>query len=456
MARVIVVILLFLTGCSTPLPNLPELERTFSEYRDIPKKHPLIIIPGLFGSMLIDRDGEVIWGKKSSVLKQKNFNNSMLLPIAGGEDIVQKENILRPTKLLESLVWVPSIYEVRTVRNLIHALQVAGGYKLGDINKPSREDNLYIFNYDWRLDNVENVKMLDKQIYSIKEAWEDPSLKVDVVAHSMGGLITRYYIKYGNRDVLDMHWIPPPTFSGAKNINKFFVVATPHMGTSSILALFNYGLPMWRIRPRINPETMLTWPSMYQLLPTQKSGLYLNANNEPLPDFELYNLNSWEKYKISIFSDHLVARLKRHYGDQADNRREQLKNFVAKMLRRADKFHEAITYDESTNEYPVPVLGYAGDCLLTPEYVQILGDGKMKLDKKELNEPGDGRVTRNSFLGLESNMLTKTKVRRSHIHLDSTTFICEAHSALIENSGFHEDLLRILLTEGASALKKGE
>ena len=454
--RALLVFLLIISGCSSPLPKRPDLAGVFSEYKDIPKKHPLIFIPGLFGSMLVGEENKIIWGHKSAVFKQKNFNESLLLPISEDDEITKRGHFLRPARLIESLVWIPDIYEIRAEEDLTKTLVEAGGYSLGDLDSPSKNENFYFFSYDWRRDIVENVALLDKKISALQEAWGDPALKVDIVAHSMGGLIARYYAKYGNIDLLDLHWLPSPTFSGAKNINKLIVVGTPHMGSAIIMGFLHYGLPMWHLRPRINPETMLTWPSVYQLLPYQQSGLFLDKSLEPLPDFDIHDLNSWKEYKLSIFSERMEKRIKRHYGDLAGKRIKQLKIYMKNMLRRSKRFHEALEVDENIAKYPFPVLGFAGDCLLTPEYIILSRDGEMILNRHDLESPGDGNVSINSFLGFESHMLTKSKVRRSHVHLDHTMFICETHSALTENKTFHDNLLHILLDERESTFQKGE
>ena len=57
--------------------------------------------------------------------------------------------------------------------------------------------------YDWRQDNVETARALDRLIEAIRRDYGDPTLRVDIVAHSMGGLVARYYQRYGTADVLD-------------------------------------------------------------------------------------------------------------------------------------------------------------------------------------------------------------------------------------------------------------
>jgi len=54
--------------------------------------------------------------------------------------------------------------------------------------------NLFTFPYEWRDSNVENAKLLRDKIGEIKLLNNWP--KVDIVAHSMGGLLAREYIEF--------------------------------------------------------------------------------------------------------------------------------------------------------------------------------------------------------------------------------------------------------------------
>jgi esterase/lipase superfamily enzyme len=49
----------------------------------------------------------------------------------------------------------------------------------------------YILVYDWRQDNVQTARRLDELIERIRTDYAGPDLRVDIVAHSMGGLVTR-------------------------------------------------------------------------------------------------------------------------------------------------------------------------------------------------------------------------------------------------------------------------
>jgi len=75
------------------------------------------------------------------------------------------------------------------------------------------EKDLFVFPYEWRDSNVENAKKLQTKINEIKQDLNWP--KVDLVAHSMGGLLAREYIEsdyYGN------------------DVDQLITLATPNLG----------------------------------------------------------------------------------------------------------------------------------------------------------------------------------------------------------------------------------
>jgi alpha-beta hydrolase superfamily lysophospholipase len=89
-------------------------------------------------------------------------------------------------------------------RRIMQELRDAGGYRLAHPGQRADEEkaSLYVFTYDWRQDNVKTVQKLDELIEQIRRDYGDPALKVDVIAHSMGGLVVQYFERYGTVDVL--------------------------------------------------------------------------------------------------------------------------------------------------------------------------------------------------------------------------------------------------------------
>ena len=74
------------------------------------------------------------------------------------------------------------------------------------------EKDLFTFPYEWRDSNVENAKKLKTKIAEITKTWP----KVDLVAHSMGGLLAREYIE-------------SDAYTG--DVDQLITLATPNLGT---------------------------------------------------------------------------------------------------------------------------------------------------------------------------------------------------------------------------------
>lgn len=104
---------------------------------------------------------------------------------------------------------------------IIRTLHDIGEYQLATVGeKPDKSrKNYYVFYYDWRQDNVITAGKLANFIDQIRKDYDDPDLKVDIVAHSMGGLITRYFVRYGREDVLDGNDFPVKLY-GAERVRR--------------------------------------------------------------------------------------------------------------------------------------------------------------------------------------------------------------------------------------------
>ncbi len=74
--------------------------------------------------------------------------------------------------------------------------------------------NLFYFPYQWRDSNVETAKLLKEKVSEVKE--KTKVSKVDLVAHSMGGLVARQFIQFEDKD---------------NSIDQLITLGTPHRGS---------------------------------------------------------------------------------------------------------------------------------------------------------------------------------------------------------------------------------
>jgi pimeloyl-ACP methyl ester carboxylesterase len=77
--------------------------------------------------------------------------------------------------------------------------------------------NLFVFPYDWRRDNATHTATLKTYIQKIRQLHDNS--KVQIVAHSMGGLVTRrFLLDYGNEDVDKVVTVGSPLWGAVKPI----------------------------------------------------------------------------------------------------------------------------------------------------------------------------------------------------------------------------------------------
>ncbi len=149
---------------------------------------------------------------------------------------------------------------------------------------PSRVE-LLLFPYDWRQDYSAAVSDFADLIQTIKEK---DAHRITVIAHSMGGLILSYYLRYGRQE--------PETavenWEGAESINAVVLASVPYQG--SLTALYNmmHGAKFGLNTALVNADAFCTFPSVYQLLPSY-SPVLLNDQLEPMSQ-ELTDPTFWQ------------------------------------------------------------------------------------------------------------------------------------------------------------------
>lgn len=452
MKKLLIILLsLTLPACATEKPDLKRLyEVSSADYF----QNPVILIPGAFGVKLrTKQEKKEIWPGPFT-----NFLFSRFESLAPSID----PKTLRPIQGdTEAFALFDGFAGKDFYGRIRKTLQEAGGYSLG---KPGEKNTAnarryYIYIYDWRQDLVEAAAGLDPLIEQIRRDYNDLNLKVDIVAHSMGALLTRYYLRYGTEDVLESDTFQP-NHIGASKTRKVILIGAPNMGSISglqnIMKGFKLGLGM------IHPEILATMPSAYQLLPHPDRDWMITLDGKKW-DRDLYSLQTWRKYQWSIFNPQIRARITSRFSSKAEAERylEVLTRFFEKNLERAKRFHRALSLP--LRQSPVRYIVFGGDCTLTParclvEWVS--GEAMVRLYPSEIAnpipgvdyhklmlEPGDGRVTKPSLLARNSLDPSVFAREGGAFPLAYSVFLCEKHAQLTGNITFQDNLLNILLTQ---------
>jgi pimeloyl-ACP methyl ester carboxylesterase len=456
-------LLLALSPACIKSRKTPNLARIFSPAREFVGKTPIIIIPGALGSQLVDTaSGRVVWPSAD-----RSKEDDIDLPTS--PDLASNRDGLAATKIVDATKLSLLLPEVRVYRDLLRTLTEAAGYRPGSFDTPPSDgaaDTYYVFSYDWRRDNVENARLLARRIAALKAALGRPDLKFNIIAHSMGGLIARYYAMYGDRDIGE----GGPDWSGGENISRLVLVGTPNRGAMdalrSLVEGYNfYGGDVKRrtFFNKLDAEMIFSLPSTYQLLPFSRGEQYVTAGLR-FAALDLYDPETWRKYGWSIYAPKYRERIeKRHKREAAKILREQ-EIFLATVLERASAFHDALSRD-GLGDRPFRVFLFGGDCeptLRAPLVVEAKDGfktyfratrvrvGRLVIDRDLLFEkmyaPGDGRVTRSSLLA-ESDSPTNGSLFASAIGIDYAVFQCELHGDLPNDDELQNNILSILVTD---------
>jgi pimeloyl-ACP methyl ester carboxylesterase len=464
----ILIIVSLVSNACISAHRIPNLEQIFATARSRTGKRPVIVIPGILGSELINsKTGDKVWPSAFRTSQEG-------LPIS--PDLAANHDDLVPGKIIETVKLARVLPEVYVYRDLLEALRRYAGYRDGDWNNPAADgyqDTFYVFPYDWRQDNVSNARELVRRIEQLKSKLKRPDLKFNVVAHSMGGLIARYAAMYGDADLPPGDGPIQPTWRGAAHIGKIVMIGVPNEGSADAFATLVEGYSITEgLRRRVpllnklTAEDVVSTPSVFQLLPHRAAVRFLDENLQPL-SLDLYDPEVWKRYGWSVIysSQDFRRRYVRASGTNG-NSDGDLETYLAAMLRRARRFHEALDAAENSSS-PVVLLAIGGDCEETLNSPVVFRDEKenrwvtltrpreyrtssgVKISKQKLIEamyaPGDGRVTRSSLLG---ETVFKTRDTQTGFTLSRyAVFGCDLHGQLQRNKTLQDNALTAIVGE---------
>jgi pimeloyl-ACP methyl ester carboxylesterase len=272
-----------------------------------PMKDLIVILPGILGSVL-QKDGKDLWAISGQAIWQvltqsgKAIHNLKL-----SQDDPNAESLgdgIRATALIQDTHLIPGFWKIdgytQTARLITDNFDVTPGDIYNDPD--DRAANFYQFPYDWRRDSRANARILKKLIDKRLKCWREKSgaadAKVILMAHSMGGLVSRYYL-----EVLE----------GWQDSRALFTFGTPYRGSLQAVNFLANGYKQLFLDLT---EVMRSLTSIYQLLPIYK---VININGEYHRIAEVDNLPNIDKLKAQdalAFHREIEAAVERHLKDE--------------------------------------------------------------------------------------------------------------------------------------------
>ncbi|MEM7764043.1 MAG: hypothetical protein AAF290_08160 [Pseudomonadota bacterium] len=432
-----------------------------------PDRNPVLVVPGLLGSTLRDTGSdELIWGGFDGVSvnpERPDGLRALALPFnAAADGRVNDDDGVEPTWVLERakvrLLGLP--FNLNVYAGILQALG-AGGYRdeslgtAGVIDYGPGHFTCFQFPYDWRRDIVESAQKLHayiedraryvEQEYAARFGGTETPVRFDIVAHSMGGLVVRYYLMYGAQDLPADGSLPALTWAGAKRVERAVLVATPNAGSTATISNLLNGLSLGFLQPTYSATLLGTYPSTYQLMPRAGANAAVWADtDEPIDDLlspELWAENGWglaaptADEELRILLPDLSSEKTRRHAALALQRR---------LLRRAAQFQRAMDQPAAMPD-GLSLLLVVGDNRRTAKQVAI-ARAPAAAEVVQFGD-GDGTVLRASVLHDQRNESDWQPTLRTPLDYDHALFLPDTHKGLTDNPTFTDNILYWLLED---------
>mgnify|MGYP001793331582 FL=1 len=216
----------------------------------------IVVVPGIMGSVL-QKDGKDLWNftiRQVAKLYSPELGWSLDSLMMNGDDPelddlgdgIEATNLLAIPGIIAGLIKKGGYKAIREKLTEEFELEV------GDINNDDPA-NYFEFPYDWRRDIRYAARKLEKVINHKLPLWREHSgnknAKVILLAHSMGGLVSRYYLEVRN---------------GWENCCLLVTFGTPHSGSVQALDFLCNGNKIGR---QDVTTLVRSFTSTYHLLP---------------------------------------------------------------------------------------------------------------------------------------------------------------------------------------------
>lgn len=215
----------------------------------------IVVLPGITGSVL-ERDGHQVWGFSLEMgwntLRSRGDSIRGLALDGDDPEAPDLGDGVQATRMIHRAHSLPGLHKNIGYGPLLQALRDQLGAETG-FGEGSQAGNMFEFPYDWRRDNRAAAHALRRLIHDRLPAWRRGSgaddAKVVLVAHSMGGLVSRHYLE---------------CLGGWEQCRALVTFGTPYRGAPYALEYLANG---YRKLFLDISDAIRSFTSIYQLLP---------------------------------------------------------------------------------------------------------------------------------------------------------------------------------------------
>jgi hypothetical protein len=209
----------------------------------------VVLLPGITGSVLKQR-GKVVWGFSAGTIGKAllTLGGSMERNLALPNDDPSKDDLddgIAADALIPDLHLIPGFWKIDGYTKVAEVIAASFDVRDGE--------NFFKFPYDWRRDNRVAARKLANSTKAWLKAWREssgnPDAKLILVAHSMGGLVSRYFLE---------------CLEGWKDTKALITFGTPYRGSLNAVDMLANGL---KKGPFDLSKVAREFTAIYQLLP---------------------------------------------------------------------------------------------------------------------------------------------------------------------------------------------
>lgn len=352
------------------------------EKTKVPDAKPIIFIPGISGSELFTIDEKYLSDieRKTGMISGDNEEHAKRLWLPQGYDADELNEDLKITNeaygLQEGDFRELKIFDRHVGPGAANAVLLNALL----IKFPDRP--IYQFSYDWRKSNTLTMKKLDAFIKTIRKRG-----KVDIVAHSMGGLVAAHYIReHGGR------------------VDKFISLCTPYEGAPHAYNQMASGNIFGGIKDvilenlfGIEKEVVQGYDGLVELYPTAK----MLAS---YPYQKILNKENFDKIISKKYKDYddLLEKLHEAGASEDFEPREiqsRMKSYLGanrfgRFLKKAKNYRRHRSFSEPINLLYRPrtifIVGEGMDTQVSGYY--SVDDANETIIKEMVTKEGDGLV----------------------------------------------------------------
>lgn len=365
-------------------------------------KDIIVVLPGILGSVL-KKNGNDLWisgtSALSNVVAARSWNTELPLTSDSGKPEAADDGV-EAVGILKGIGIVPGFWKWDGLgyTRLLQAIEE--NFKtVRALPGENKLANVIEFPYDWRRDNRYTAQWLCHTVTKFLEQWREKNknkdAKVIFIAHSMGGLVARYYL-----DVL----------GGWQDCRALITLGTPFRGSPLAAGALANGN---RILGIIDvSDALRTMDSPYQLLPRYR-----------------FVLNTNEYHSMSELQD--------------------LPNIDASRINRAMEFHQEIDQAVLNRQGKLgyPIYPFAGIGQSTDQSL-VYRDGKLSLSGDRPRDIPDAFYDGDSIVPLVSAI-----PREMNTEAEKVFYINEKHGSLQGNDIVLNNLTKMLLAMEVSGLE---